>query len=250
LQLATTLRRLQFAKVRHIGQDCNSVSSVVGLLTKAAQHGHAGDGATAQRMIPAVRRKIMASQKLIDDFCIFRDHCRIVRRKYNTYNHLFFSGVDELLNKTAPVFFTEIAEIMLRDWLLQVCKIMDPPTKKVKGITYETLSIELLKTRLSEENLLTDQIKKLSSKILAYGDLIKPARNKIIAHFDRDSAVSGIVLGDHDEKLLSDFLANLQQYCDEVGRAIGVNPLDFSASRCKGDVLDLIRVLRKYFKDA
>lgn len=223
---------------------------MVGLLTKAAQHGHAGDGATAQRMIPAVRRKIMASQKLIDDFCIFRDHCRIVRRKYNTYNHLFFSGVDELLNKTAPVFFTEIAEIMLRDWLLQVCKIMDPPTKKVKGITYETLSIELLKTRLSEENLLTDQIKKLSSKILAYGDLIKPARNKIIAHFDRDSAVSGIVLGDHDEKLLSDFLANLQQYCDEVGRAIGVNPLDFSASRCKGDVLDLIRVLRKYFKDA
>lgn len=223
---------------------------MVGLLTKVAQHRHAGDGATAPRLMPAVRRKIMASQKLIDDFCMFRDHCIIIRWDYNTYNHLFFSGVDELLNKTAPVFFNDIAEIMHRDWLLQVCKIMDPSTKKIKGIIYETISIELLNIRLSEKNLLTDQIKKLSSQILAYGDLIKPARNKRIAHFDRDSAVSGIVLGDHDEKSLSDFLANLQQYCDEVGRAIGVGPLDFSASGCKGDVLDLIRVLRKYFKDA
>jgi len=195
----------------------------------------------------------MASQKLIDDFCMFREHCIIIRRDYNTYNHLFFSGVDELLNKTAPVFFNDIAEIMQRDWLLQVCKIMDPPTKKIKKTIYETISIKLLNAQLSTENLLTGQIKKLirelSSKILAYGDLIKPARNKRIAHFDRDSAVSGIVLGYHDEKSLSDFLANLQQYCDEVGRVIGVGPLDFSASGCKGDVLDLIRVLRKRFKD-
>lgn len=191
----------------------------------------------------------MASQKLIDDFCLFRDHCIIIQRDYNTYNNLFFSGADELLNKTAPGFFNDIAEIMHRDWLLQVCKIMDPPTKKIKGIVYETISIELLNTRLSEEFLLTDQIKKRSSQILAYGDLIKPARNKRITHFDRDCAVSGIVLGEHDEKALNDFLANLQQYCDDVGWAIGIGPLDFSASGCKGDVLDLIRVLRKYFKD-
>lgn len=191
----------------------------------------------------------MASQKLIDDFCMFREHCIIIRRDYNTYNHLFFSGVDELLNETAPIFFNDIAEIMQRDWLLQVCKIMDPPTKMIKKTIYETISIELLNAQLSTENLLAGQIKKLieelSSKILAYGHLIELARNKRIAHFDRDSAVSGIVLGDHDEKSLSDFLANLQQYCDEVGRVIGVGPLDFSASGCKGDVLDLIRVLRK-----
>ncbi|MDD5546761.1 MAG: hypothetical protein PHO67_06380 [Candidatus Omnitrophica bacterium] len=192
----------------------------------------------------------MASQKLIDDFCMFRDHCIIIRRDYNTYNQLFFSGVDELLTKTAPTFFNDIAEIMHRDWLLQVCKIMDSSTIKIKGVTYETISIELLNTQLSKENLLTDQIKKLSSQILAYGDLIKPARNKRIAHFDRDNAASGITLGDHDEKSLSDFIANLQQYCDEVGRVIGAGPLDFSASGCKGDVLDLIMVLRKYYKDA
>lgn len=189
-------------------------------------------------------------QKLIGDFYMFRDHCIIIRRDYNTYNDLFFSGVDELLIKTAPVFFNDIAEIMSRDWLLQVCKIMDPSTKKMKGIEYETISIELLNTQLRKENLLTDQIKKLSSQILAYGDLIKPARNKRIAHFDRNSAVSEIVLGDHDEELLSDFLAHLQQYCDEVGRAIGVGPLDFSASGCKGDVRDLIMILRQYFEVA
>lgn len=192
----------------------------------------------------------MASQKLIDDFCMFRDHCIIIRRDYNTYNELFFSGVNELLTKAASTFFNDIAEIMLRDWLLQACKIMDPPTKKIKGIENETISIKLLDDRLSKENLLTSQIKKLSSSILDYGDIIKPARNKRIAHFDRESAVSGIVLGAHNERSLGDFFTNLQQYCDEVGRAIGVGPLDFSASSCKGDVLDLLRVLREYFKNS
>lgn len=189
-------------------------------------------------------------QKLIGDFYMFREHCIIIRRDYNTYNDLFFSGVDELLMKTAPTFFNDIAEIMCRDWLLQVCKIMDPPIKKIKGIEYETISVELLNTQLRKENLLPEQIKKLSSQILAYGDLIKPARNERIAHFGRNSAVSGIVLGEHEEESLRDFLAHLQQYCDEVGRAIGVGPLDFSASGCRGDVRDLIMIFRQYFEVA
>ncbi len=41
------------------------------------------------------------------------------------------------------------------------------------------------------------------------------------------------------------FFENLQNYFDVVGNAIGVGPLDFSNSSCRGDVHDLIKVLRK-----
>jgi hypothetical protein len=71
-----------------------------------------------------------------------------------------------------------------------------------------------------------------------------------LAHFDRAHQISGVVLGQTTEKELEDFLDNLQLYCDEVGRAAGIGPLDFSSSACNGDVSDLLRILRKHCESA
>lgn len=187
----------------------------------------------------------MSQQKLIDDFKIFRNHCIIIRRDYNTYNELFFSGSEELLNKTAPTFFTDISEIMLRDWILQVCKLMDPESTVRKGATLENITIKLIDSQLKDCGLATLSIENLSSALLKYGEKLIPARNKRIAHFDRDHQLSPIILGETTETDLTDFLNNIQEYCDEVGRAIGIGPLDFSSSGCKGDVIDFLSALKK-----
>ncbi|MBC8199954.1 MAG: hypothetical protein ISS67_01945 [Desulfobacterales bacterium] len=192
----------------------------------------------------------MVSQKLIDDFCIFRDHCIIIRRDYNTYNDLFFSGVDKVLNKTAPVFFNDIAEIMHRDWMLQVCKLMDPSETKRKGKILENISIGLINSRLENEGLISDEISSTADALLKYGKKIVPARHKRLAHLDRDHQLSKAVLGATTEEELQNFLENIQKYCDTVGRAIGLGPLDFTSSSYAGDVHDLLRVLREYNKDA
>lgn len=186
----------------------------------------------------------MGKMKLQNDFEMLREHCIIIRRNFNTYNALFFSDSDDLLIKTALTFFNDIAEIMQRDWILQVCKLMDPAVTKRKGTVLENISIELINSQLENEGLMRQEISSISDALLAYGKKIVPARNKRLAHFDRDHQISGSILGATTEKELEAFMENIQKYCDAVGRAIGLDPLDFTSSSCPGDVHDLLRVLR------
>lgn len=44
---------------------------------------------------------------------------------------------------------------------------------------------------------------------------------------------------------MSKFFENLQRYFDVAGNAVGVGPLDFRCSPGPGDVLDLIRTLKR-----
>lgn len=190
-----------------------------------------------------------ADQKaLIADFKIFREHCIIIHRDYNTYYDLFFSNSDELLMKVAAHFFNDIAEIMHRDWILQVCKLMDPPVTKVKGEERETISIGLINLRLEEAGILKANIKELSKTLLLYGENLIPARNKRIAHQDKEFAFRDEALGGTTVEELKDFLENIQSYCDEVGRALGIGALDFSFSSGAGDVNDLLEILRTHYE--
>ncbi len=182
----------------------------------------------------------MASTKLKQDFEHLRDYCIVIRQNYNTYIQLFDEENRDILSKVAATFFTDIATIMQRDWILQVCKIMD------KAVMYgqENLTIDLINKQLRDQSLSNSVIDRISDEILIYYSKLKPARNKRLAHNDRNSQVNSIVLGETTESELNEFLVNIQKYCDEVGSAIGTGPLDFSCSGCKGDVLDLLKYLR------
>jgi hypothetical protein len=99
--------------------------------------------------------------------------------------------------------------------------------------------------QLNEEALLTDEIRDISKAILTYGELIKPARNRGLAHRDRQCHFEGIAMGATTDEQLYDFIENIQRFADLVGTQIGVGPLDFSSSGCEGDVYDLLQCLRE-----
>ena len=181
--------------------------------------------------------------RIREDFELLRNHCIEIRRNFNTYTTLFNDENREMLSKVAVTFFAEIAEIMHRDWILQVCKIMDPPITKIQGRNFENITIQLINKQLEDELLLDSEIKNVTKSILQYGEKIKLARNKRLAHYDREHQVKEITLGQTTEGELFNFLSDIQTFCDLVGIAIGVGPLDFSCSSCPGDVLDLLNFL-------
>ena len=187
----------------------------------------------------------MITSKLLADFDIFRRHCINIRRDYNTYTQLYNEENRELLVKVAATFFNDIAEILHRDWKLQVCKIMDPASTKRRNSVLENITIKLIDQQLEACGVSNKEIRELSLQLLEYGEKIKPARDKRITHFDREHQINCLTLGETTEEELLNFLRNIQQYCDEVGNSIGVGPLDFSGSGCKGDVLDLLKNLRR-----
>jgi hypothetical protein len=187
-------------------------------------------------------------ENLIIDFKAFRGLCIIIKRDYNTYKSLYFSGNDDLLKKVAGKFFFDISEILVRDWILQVSRIMDPAETKVKGQVRENLTIKNINKQLESKGFLSKDIKDISNNILQYGKKLQSARNKIIAHVDRETYHKRMVLGETTELELNNFLVDIQKYCDLVGVAIKEGPLDFRASSGPGDVLDLIRTLKKIEK--
>ena len=186
----------------------------------------------------------MKEQKLLTDFLLLRDHCVSLHWSFYTYCDLFNDENRDLLDKVAPVFFSDIASIMHRDWILQACKLMDPAETKYKGIVCENITIKLINKQLEKHNLLNKNIVDVSDKISKYGDNIKPARNKRLAHYDRDSQIKNAILGETSEAELLEFLDSLQEYCDLVGEEIGVGPLAFGGGGCSGDVLDFLKYLR------
>ncbi|MGA3084046.1 MAG: hypothetical protein ABSE95_04575 [Thermodesulfobacteriota bacterium] len=183
--------------------------------------------------------------KIQEDFELLRNHCIELRQNFNTYTDLFNEENRKILSRVAATFFSDIAEIMQRDWILQACKLMDPATTKRKGIELENITIRLINKQLKTCSLLTPEIQKVTESILEFGEKIKPARHKRLAHYDREHQVKGITLGQTSEEELLNFTKDIQQYCDLVGNAIGVGPLDFSNSSCKGDVLDLLKFLHE-----
>ena len=188
----------------------------------------------------------MTTEKLKCDFEGLRDLCILIRQEYNTYIDLFNEENRDLLSKVAATFFSDIAQIMRRDWVLQACKIMDP----AETFGSENMTINLINKQLQEQSLYNSDIGDTSNSLKSYYLKLKPVRNKRLAHHDRNSHINETVLGETTESELDDFLRDIQVYCDQVGTSIGVGPLDFSGSGCSGDVLDLIKYLRSLEKQS
>ncbi len=184
-----------------------------------------------------------STTKLQVEFEKFRNECIRLRIYYNTYLHLFESGTEitEILEKTAHIFFHDLNELLIEYIFLQVGRITDPATT----LSFENLTCNYFNEKLKERNSLSSIIKKHSDEMLRYRKLIDPARNKWIAHIDKDTALKGTPLGSHKKDDVASFFSNLQAYNDRVAEVLGLRPLDFSTNAGPGDVLDLIRVLKK-----
>lgn len=175
-------------------------------------------------------------------FLAFREECIWLRICYNTYADLYESGdqVIETLSVTANIFFGDLSRILSEYFCLQACKITDPE----KTCGKPNLTVDHINVLLRESNLMTDDIERYSSELHHYRDLVVVARNRLIAHLDRETILLGHLHGVHAQTDIESFLENLQLYCDAVGIAVGVRLLDFRVSPGSGDALDLIGVLQ------
>jgi hypothetical protein len=180
---------------------------------------------------------------LRQDFIAFRDECIWLRNCYNTFAALFESGdeTQRVLRETAGLFFDDLHRILMEYTFLQGCKITDPPESRGRG----NLTVKSLNDSLEAEGILTDEIREISKSILLYRDCLKSVRDRRISHLDKEAVLSGQPTGAHKSGDVTAFFENLQAYCDGVGNAVGVGPLDFRCSPGKGDVIDLIAVLRR-----
>ncbi len=179
---------------------------------------------------------------LREQFVAFRAECIWLRDCYNTFTTLFDEDdTRKLLEQSAVIFFGDLNRILQEYCYLQVCKITDPP--KTGGRV--NLTVEAMNLALGPAGLLTPEIKQHAAAMMRYRGFIKAPRNRLISHLDAKTVLKGDEIGGHDAHEVTTFFEAMQNYCDEVGRAVGEGPLDFRWSAGAGDVIDLLRTLRK-----
>ncbi len=184
----------------------------------------------------------MSTTDLKNTFLAFRDQCIWLRTCFNTFTALYESGdaTDQVLTRTAPLFFHDLNLILVDYCLLQICKLTDPP----RSVGRDNLTVKHINELLKAQNKLTPAISAASDGLAQYRNLINDSRNRLISHADKRAVLTGLPIGAHSKDEVDAFFANLYKYIDAVGEAAGVGPLDFRTTAGTGDVIDLLRQLR------
>jgi hypothetical protein len=184
-----------------------------------------------------------ASLEQQDEFIAFRESCIWLQNCFNTFEHLYNSGAatEAALRRTAPLFFGDLNSILQEYFFLQVRRITDPASTKGR----ENLSLQNVNESLLASGLMTQEIADLSDSILSYRQLMSNVSNRVIAHADKATTLCPGLIGAHSATELESFMADVRRYTDAVGVAVGVGPLDYRTLAGPGDVLDLVKALKR-----
>lgn len=140
--------------------------------------------------------------------------CGDVRAIYTHYLTLFEPGNPHraVFSATAPIFFGDINLVFIKYIILEVCKLGDP-AQDFRGS--ENLSIDFFVTYsdFSTAPEQFDNLKSRAAKLRNFIAKLKPARDKLISHWDRNTVLSGIRgLGGADTDKWVDFWLDLQAF--------------------------------------
>lgn len=186
----------------------------------------------------------------------FINQCVWLRVVYNEYRALYKAGPSrlELLRGVAANFFDHLNRILVSHTLLGICKVTDPARRRCKNPKSESLTVSYMLEVVGQEVAEQLGLDEVSKRIHSIRKYILPARNKILAHVDKDVVVSGERLGAFPTEVGDAFWSSLQEFVDKLNRHYfgGVFPLD--AVNATG-AEELVRALKKsvdwddYFKD-
>ena len=184
-----------------------------------------------------------SNEQLIKDFEWFRSVCIKLRNTFNTYLHLYEGddGTDDALKNAAHLFFSDLNEWLIQLIFLQIGRLTDPAYTGGRS----NLSVCWIVEEVGKVGGLTPEIDDLAADLMRFRENIKLARNRVVSHADLQTFREGITLGSHSRDEAFRFFDDLQKFTDAVGIAIGVGPLDYGTQAGSGDVLDLIRVLKR-----
>ena len=178
-------------------------------------------------------------------FLAFRDQCIWIRTCFDTNRALFGAGEArrDVMRRTAASFFGELNHILLENYIVQVCKVTDPARSGPRGDRRENLTVALLDSMLRERGLMSPEIQAAGEEMMRYRALVVDARNRSIAHFDKETVLTFLTLGRHTRQEAEAFIGHMHAYVDAIALAAGIDPLDFRSTAGPGDAADLFRAL-------
>ena len=132
-----------------------------------------------------------------DDVAIFADYAVYVRSVYMHGRTLYEISDDAdkaIMAGVAPVFFGDLNKVLIEYVILQVCKITDP-ARDIRGNENHTTGFFVAAADFSSEPDKGRRLVVLHASMQRLREKLKPARDKVISHLDRNAALSKPIMG-------------------------------------------------------
>ena len=175
------------------------------------------------------------TKKIARTFC---GHCNWAYESWVTHKQLFDNNtrIEQTLSKAE--YFTQRLSIITQEYvLLQICKLHDPATMG----NFSNISIEcVLDSDEWGEN--RANIEKLTKELTAFFENLKPARQKILAHNDKETGLRSSCLGEFEEGLDERYFTTLHELANEVSRKWLNRPFIYN-DLAKADVDEFLNLL-------
>jgi hypothetical protein len=150
------------------------------------------------------------------------------------------------LEKTASTFFYDLSNILADYFLLEVAKLTDPCTSPVRnGERRENFTVANLIDTVEWPSYCLKEIMKLYDDVIAFRKYIIPARNSLLAHYDKITVMAKEPLGGFPEGEDDRLMEVLEKLCNVLHEAAFGEILGDMVPNHHGDVCDLKRALKR-----
>ncbi len=185
------------------------------------------------------------------DVTKFANFCVYVRGIFEHLHILYESTPDtekEQLFDSARVFFGDLNHILIEYVVLQICKITDP--EKQFGKRNHTIEFFVNNADFSATPEKLVRLKHLQASMDGFRSKLKPARDKLISHLDRDAVLADASLGAAATSDWSAFWLHLQEFVAILHDRYVGSPLQINRVGLLSDTDGLIKALRQssYFE--
>lgn len=179
--------------------------------------------------------------EMVKNFC---DYFVELKAKLNIYEELFEDDKAQLImEKTAKSFFLDINRLVINTLLLEFAKITDRGYDR--GANRENFTVENLINSIDWSDSIKERLEELKNETKSFHSLIKDARNRLLAHYDKESFLNNVVLGTFASDQGVKFIEALQNICDITHQACFGSIVGDIVVSMPGDVQDLKKALRK-----
>jgi hypothetical protein len=179
----------------------------------------------------------------------FSDHCAYIRSVYRLATRIWRdSNEDErtMMEGISPSFFIDLGQVLAEYVILAACRITDAANDGRN----ENFTIEMFVESFPANSQTCKQLQDLYRQMRALREKILPARNKLVAHADKEAIRKGKPLGHATWKEWDDFWSALRNFIRLLNEKTIGTPYEIDVAGVPGDAEMLIKSLQQsqYFE--
>ena len=193
-----------------------------------------------EEMSKKINPKDVDARKMVDEFCHYVVGLKAIHR---IGKELFENDEGrKLMKQTAISFFTDINNILVNYFILETAKITDPAVTNKK---YENFTIANMLETINWPESVARDLNRLNKVVEDFRKNVKGARDKLLAHYDKNTFMSDKVLGTFPEGDDEKFIKALEEMCNVLHKASFDTTFGDISVGMTGDVLDLKKTLKR-----